>query len=244
MGSKLLSPILWGTLLTGCVTFTVHWPEKELEEAADEIVEEVHPEIDSPTRDFPADRPDDNLLDGIDSATGATPGANVDVANASVVPVNFVWVRAAYADDQAQAKSGRSKLKTSSPKINRIKATIKARFAKLSRWYDRGALGEGFNGMLHVRTTTELSLKEKQQVRSIARAENHDRKRLYAEIAHENKLPSAQLSEIAVVFGRSWQKGCKTGWWIEPRKGKWEKKKPPQKGKTRPGIRSKPSNKA
>ena len=94
----------------------------------------------------------------------------------------------------------------SNPTIRALKEKMKARFQALKPYYQRGALKEGDNGYLSVEDTGGLNLKEKRDLNALVDAENSDRKTLYSEVAKALKIDSSQISRIAGIFAKEWQK--------------------------------------
>jgi uncharacterized protein YdbL (DUF1318 family) len=94
----------------------------------------------------------------------------------------------------------------SNPTIRALKEKMKARFQALKPYYQKGALKEGGNGYLSVAKTGGLNLKEKRDLNGLVDAENSDRKTLYSEVAKALKIDSGQISRIAGIFAKEWQK--------------------------------------
>jgi len=93
----------------------------------------------------------------------------------------------------------------SNPTIRALKQKMKARFQALKPYYSKGALKEGDNGYLSA-DTGGLNLKEKRDLSGLVDAENSDRKTLYAEVAKALKIDPSQISRIAGIFAKEWQK--------------------------------------
>jgi len=231
----------------GCVTIHIHFPTKELEKAAEEIVDEVRPDFDDaaelPVPDV--DTPDLDVAPSGESARAvprdrpwSRPASTWRTAFAT--PVAFAEPTAQdKAGDKADKKAGETgakkpppskvRLDMASPKIKKVKATLKKRFPKLLPHYQKLTVGEGIDGFLAVRETKGLDRKGLRNLKLVVAAENSDRKNLYAEIATRNKIDKKKLPAIGKLFAIEWQKKCKIGWWIQDAKGKWAKKKPPKK---------------
>ena len=88
---------------------------------------------------------------------------------------------------------------------------------------DKGNAGIGRDGLLAVRTTDGLNLKERSEVQQLVEAENRDRESLYAEIAKANNFPRERVGDIKAIFARSWIEQAKAGWWIQDAQGSWKK---------------------
>ena len=97
-------------------------------------------------------------------------------------------------------------LTVSNPTIRALKEKMKTRYAQMRSYYQNGVLKEGDNGFVSIGNMAGLGLKEKRDLRSLVSAENGDRERLYGEIAKALKIDSSQVSRIAEIFGKEWQK--------------------------------------
>ncbi len=97
-------------------------------------------------------------------------------------------------------------LAVSNPTIRALKQSMKARYARMRSYYDKGILKEKNNGYVAIGDTADLGLKEKRDLNSLVNAENADRKRLYQEIAKAMKIDPSQVSRIGEIFAKEWQK--------------------------------------
>ena len=215
LGSLGVATMIAGCI-TSCITVNVYFPVKELREAADQIVDEVRPDIAS--------------------------AEDSDAKSASLPPIAWTlltvsFVKSAWADEKSSTESSNAVINASSPKIKKIKASLKARYKKLLPLYTAGRIGEGQDGNLVVREVKDLNLKERRMVNTLVKAENADRKSLYTTIARESKIADAKIKDIGRLFSRSWQKKSKTGWWIEVKKGKWVKKPKEVKKSKKPSAK-------
>lgn len=213
--------------IAGCITVHVYFPVKQLRQAADEIVGEVRPDIagvetpppenETPERpDEPANDPGDHVDPGADESA-----AHVRARSAwpALLYVSLMSTAGAAEENPGSRKDGSDEsddvITTSSPKIEKIKASLKARYGKLLPLYTAGRIGEDLEGFLALRDVKDLDLKERRDVNTLVKAENADRQNLYATIARENEIPDAKIRDIGRLFSRSWQKQSKPGWWIE-----------------------------
>jgi uncharacterized protein len=89
---------------------------------------------------------------------------------------------------------------------------------------DRGNIGIGPDGLLAIRSTDGLSLKERAEAQQLVEAENRDRESLYAEIAKANGIPKENVPRIKNIFAKSWIEQAQSGWWIQDSQGNWKKK--------------------
>ncbi len=111
----------------------------------------------------------------------------------------------------------------STPEIRAIKDAIKQRSTELFGFLDSGQVGIGVNGLLKIRDTGGLNLKERGQVNKLVSAENKDRGRLYQEIAVANGFPD-KVDEVQNIFADSWRDQAKAGWYLEQPGGSWKPK--------------------
>ena len=122
----------------------------------------------------------------------------------------------------ASAHAGQD-IEVSTPAIRALKDALKKRAAELIGFLDAGHVGLAHDGLLKVRSTDGLSLKQKGQVNRLVNAENQDRQRLYREIAVANDFPD-KVDEVQEIFADSWRKQAKKGWYLEKSNGRWERK--------------------
>jgi len=97
-------------------------------------------------------------------------------------------------------------LTVSNSGIRMLKQQMKARYAQMKPYYQKGILKEDNNGYVSLAQTSGLSLKEKRDLTSLVAAENNDRRKLYAEIAKAMKIDPGQVNRIAEIFAKEWQK--------------------------------------
>ena len=94
----------------------------------------------------------------------------------------------------------------SNPTIRALKEQMKVRYAEMKPYYDKGMLKEGDDGYVFLVNTNGLNLKEKRDLTNLVNAENKDRKSLYAEVAKALKIDDSQISKVAEIFAKEWQK--------------------------------------
>jgi uncharacterized protein YdbL (DUF1318 family) len=110
------------------------------------------------------------------------------------------------------------------PAIRALKDSIKNRSGSIKPFMDRGNVGLTRDGLLTVRTTDGLNLKERAEVQQLVDAENRDRESLYLEIAKANNFPKESVPKIKSIFAKSWAEQAQSGWWIQDAQGNWQKK--------------------
>lgn len=179
-----------------CVTINIYFPAEQVRGAADRIVDEVWGEraADSePAQPAPAP---------------AKPPAQ---------PGSFLRILAPSTAYAAQD------IDVSTPEIRAIRETMKGRSGQLFPYLDSGHVGIGLDGLIKVRTTEGLGLKQRADVQRLVEAENQDRRRLYLEIARANGFPD-KVDEVQVIFADSWRDKAAKGWYLEQGGGGWQQK--------------------
>jgi uncharacterized protein YdbL (DUF1318 family) len=130
--------------------------------------------------------------------------------------VSAGWVSAAFAQE--------ADINISNPAIRALKDSIKNRSGAIKPFMDRGNVGLTRDGLLTVRTTDGLSLKERAEVQQLVEAENRDRESLYLEIAKANNFPKESVPKIKSIFAKSWAEQAQSGWWIQDAQGNWRRR--------------------
>jgi len=184
-------------VITSCVTINIYFPASAVEKAADRIVEEVWGDQQK-ERQKEDKEPQSLLMDGV------------------------TLILSALGPDEAYAQEPPD-INISTPAIRAIKESIKNRAGKIKPYLDKGNVGIAKDGMLVLRSTEGLSLKEKARLRRLIKAENNDREALYKEIARANNFPPERVEDIKRIFAKSWREKANKGWWIESKDG-WHRK--------------------
>lgn len=187
--------LLFVFALTACVTVNIYFPEAAVQHAADEIVEETWGEPGT-------------------GGTKKTPQSGAFLGGKRYAFAGFT--RAAFAQE--------ADINISNPAIRGLKESIKKRSESIKPFMDKGNVGIRSDGLLVVRTTEGLSLKERAEVQQLMEAENRDREALYAEIAKANNFPQGRVADIKRIFAKSWIDQARSGWWIQDQQGNWRKK--------------------
>jgi len=124
--------------------------------------------------------------------------------------------------DEAYAQE--ADINVSNPAIRALKDAIKKRSGFIKPYMDRGNVGINQDGLLAVRTTEGMNLKERAEVQQLVDAENRDREALYLEIAKANNIAKESVPRIKRIFAQSWTEQAQAGWWIQDAQGAWKKK--------------------
>ena len=183
-------------IVSACVTVNIYFPAAAVERAADQIVKE-------------------------------TWGAPGEPAKPAPKPQSYNWVspvRMAALNFVSEAHAQEADINVSNPAIRAIKDSIKARSDAIKPFMDRGSIGIAQDGLLSIRTTDGLNLKERAETKQLVDAENRDRENLYAEIAKANNIPKENIPKIKSIFAKSWLDQARPGWWIQDTQGNWKKK--------------------
>lgn len=115
-------------------------------------------------------------------------------------------------------------INVSNPAIRALKDSIRDRSGAIKPFMDRGNIGIGQDGMLAIRSTDGLNLKERAETKQLVDAENRDRENLYAEIAKANNISRDSIPRIKAIFAKSWLDQAQSGWWIQDAQGNWRRK--------------------
>jgi uncharacterized protein YdbL (DUF1318 family) len=182
-------------LASACVTVNIYFPAAAVERAADQIVKETWGAPEEPAK---KEEP--------------RSGINAPEPSAGM----FDLVGAAYAQE--------ADINVSNPAIRALKDSIKNRSNSIKPFMDRGNVGIRRDGLLAVRATEGLNLKERAEVQQLVDAENRDREALYVEIAKANNIAGESVPRIKTIFAKSWIEQAQPGWWIQDEQGNWKKK--------------------
>jgi uncharacterized protein len=182
-------------LFSGCVTVNIYFPAAAVQRAADEIVKETWG---GPSSTLERVQPQ--------SLRRFAPDWSL----------SFSLPAAAFAQE--------ADINVSNPAIRGLKESIKRRSAAIKPYMDKGNAGITQDGLLTVRNTDGLNLKERAEVQQLIEAENRDREALYVEIAKANNIPAEAIPKIKGIFARSWTDQAQPGWWIQDAQGTWKKK--------------------
>lgn len=182
-------------LVSACVTVNIYFPAAAVERAADRIVKETWGGPGEPAQ---KGRPQSRLPATADSK------------------ISLGFISQAFAQD--------ADINVSNPAIRALKDSIRNRSDSVKPFMDRGNVGINQDGLLTVRATNGLSLKERAEIQQLVEAENRDREALYLEIAKANNFPKESVPKIKRIFAKSWAEQAKAGWWIQDAQGNWRKK--------------------
>jgi uncharacterized protein len=187
---------LLALVISACVTVNIYFPAAAVERAAEQIVKETWGGPGEPVKAPPK------------------PQSYNRLAPMRAVSVKFV----------SEAHAQEADINVSNPAIRALKDAIKQRSGAIKPFMDRGNIGIGQDGLLTIRTTDGLNLKERADAQQLVEAENRDREALYVEIAKANGIPKENVPRIKNIFAKSWIEQAQPGWWIQDSQGNWKKK--------------------
>jgi len=188
-------------MFTACVTINIYFPAAAAEKAADRIIQDVW------------------------SATGQLPTSQLPAGSAEPEPeepqkqsaLGFLFdflVTPAYAQ---------ADLNVSTPAIQRIQGSLKARHPQLAAYYASGAIGLTNQALITQRDAASIPLKDRNTVKQLVSAENNDRNALYREIAKANGHPEWEAN-IRDTFARRWVANAGAKWWYQDANGAWKQR--------------------
>lgn len=192
-------------LATACVTINVYFPAAAAEKAADRIIEDVWQQAPAQPR-TPAPTPT------------PTPAPRSALPARIAVAVLDLIVAPA----QAQAEARQPDIDISSPDVQRLKASLQARFASLKPLLDSGAVGLSGDGLVTMHDANAVPLAQRNAATALVAGENEDRAALYRAIAVANGQPQWE-GQIRAVFAQRWVAKASAGWWYEDAGG-WKQK--------------------
>ena len=188
--------LITSLLVSACVTVNIYFPAAAVERAADQIVKETWGGPSDPAKDAPK------------------PQSHNRYAPMRLAALSFV----------SEAQAQEADINVSNPAIRALKDSIRDRSGAIKPFMDRGNIGIGQDGMLAIRSTDGLNLKERAETKQLVDAENRDRENLYAEIAKANNIARDSIPRIKTIFAKSWLDQAQSGWWIQDAQGNWRGK--------------------
>ena len=202
--------------LVSCVTVNIYFPAEEVQSAADKIVGEVWSDAEGTEGSAAEAKPKKQ------SAVTYDTGSKVSRSSfAGEVLSGGKSLAGIFAPQPAYAQP---RIDVSSPEIRAIKDSLKRRAGQLTQYLDSGKVGITNDGMLVVRSTDGLNLKQKAEVNRLVQADNDDRRRLYKAVAAASGFPD-KVSEVQTIFAKSWKDQAAAGWQYESGSGNWVTKR-------------------
>lgn len=197
--SSLTLLTLLATILVGCVTINVYFPEAAAQKAADQFIGTVLDGTPPKAPEKPADKP-------------VPPPASQPSAS-----LLDLLIPAAYAADVPN-------LRVQTPQVQAIHARMRTRFQDtLQGLLDSGAVGFTRDGMVAMRDAAAVPLSERAQANAAVADENRDRAALYREIANANNHPEWE-AQVRAIFAKTWVERAHAGWYYQDASGAWQRK--------------------
>jgi len=142
---------------------------------------------------------------------------NPDNAPTSSLDCFIAWLlpKAAFAQDATTI---------SNASIRALKGQLKAQHNMLAPFFTKGNVGIDKNGMLTLKDTKGMNMKNLAKLRRTVKADNNIRNKLYAEVAKAMNIPSGQVNQVKDIYADLWRQKAGAGWWIQDDKGAWKKK--------------------
>lgn len=191
-------PLLFIFFLTACVTINIYFPAAAADKAADKIIKDIQ-------KITPIETP--------------KPEARLPNWQLAV----YQWVDGALNVIITPAHAEEADLSIDSTAIRRLQASMKARFNTLEGFYNKGFVGITKEGLVAVKETAAVPLRERNKVNKLVEAENKDRDALYHTIADANGHPD-WYQQIKSTFAIRWVTNAQTGWWYQSTNQSWKKK--------------------
>jgi hypothetical protein len=119
------------------------------------------------------------------------------------------FLRSAFASLRVSPAWAEEATTVSNPTIRALKESMRNRYASLKPYYQKGFLTEGDNGLVSIKRTEGLGLKEQRDLNNLVSAENKDRQALYREVAKALKIDPSQVNRVAEIFAKEWQKSVR-----------------------------------
>lgn len=203
-------PLLALTLIVaGCVTINLYFPEKEVEDLAQKIEDQVREKAQAEDAGSTGEAP----------AEGTAEPAKKDSSGGSVSLLDLLLgVTPAYAQQVPEPE-------VSNPAIRKIIDSRASRLGEINQYKARGVIGENNRGLLDVRDLDAVSdLRARAEVQKLVRAENSDREQLYKEIAAAKNIDMSQLDKIRETYAETLRNNARPGEWIQLPGGSWKQK--------------------
>ncbi|MEQ8234613.1 MAG: YdbL family protein [Gammaproteobacteria bacterium] len=193
------------SVLVGCVTINIYFPEAAAQQAADRIIDEVRG------------------LNGDAAPAPTTPNGEPTSGRDSALTRSLVAVGTRVLDWLVPAAAAAPNFDASSPASRALEQSLKARFPRIKPYLDSGAVGLTNAGLLEIRDRNAIPLAERNAVRQLVTEQNTDWEALYKEIARINGHPE-WVDQIRKVFAERWVAKASRGWFYRAPGGGWQQK--------------------
>lgn len=200
-GSRLRKLALFGlvTIVAGCITVNVNFPESAVQRAADDFVRDLYKgtvaENTTPTADHDAAAVKQ-------SVKKTTKKKSEKAAPTKDEPTTWqleFGVRSAFAQE----------INTSTPKAQTIKDRMKSRVGAIAKYKQMGAICETSDAMLVLKANKAGA--EAGNAAKLVKDENADRDELYVEIQESNKITDRRQTKIRKFFSAAFKENSPAG---------------------------------
>jgi len=191
-------PLISAVFLTACVTINIYFPAAAAEQIADEIIQDI--------QTTEPEQPQSQIV----------PQSHLSGWQISFYKLMDQAISIVISPAHAEAN-----LSVDSADIRRIQASMHNRFPDLKSFYNKGVIGIKSDGLLT--SKGNISLKDRNKVNKLIKAENKDRNNLYQAIAKANNHPE-WAGQINSTFAKRWISNAQSGWWYQTSKGSWKQK--------------------
>lgn len=174
-----MSGSIFALSLFACVTINIYFPAEKVESVAGEIVNDIR---------------------------GPKPGEKKEPQSKNLKNSLFNAMRKSFSPSISWAEDATT---VSNPTIRALNDAMKARFAQMKPYFQKGIIKEGNDGFVAFGDTGGMELKEKRDLNNLVTAENNDRKTLYSEVAKALKIDPGQTGKVAEIFAKEWQKSIR-----------------------------------
>lgn len=108
--------------------------------------------------------------------------------------------------------------------IRGLKNQLRSSHQALAQFYTKGNVGVANNGLVAIRGTQGLNMKQISVMRKNVDIQNSTRKSLYQEVAKALNQPSSQVPKIQKIFADQWRQDARQGWFVQDDSGQWRRK--------------------
>ena len=199
--------------IASCVTINVYFPAAAAQEAAQEIVNEVLKQ-ESNNKQPAAKQPE--LKQQPDSDKKIQPDTSW---NQTHYQQN---IAAYFIDLMISSAHAGANMSINTPKIRSIRNQLKQQHGHLITFFNKGNIGYNEQGLIKIRNTTGLNIKQKSTLKKLLNTNNGILSSLYSEIAKANGHPEWK-ADIQKTFAKTWISQMQGGWMYYSG-GQWKKK--------------------
>lgn len=153
------------------------------------------------------------------SVASCIPFASIDVHISWANAILLAQFEASEREVRGGVRAGTEGIQPMTADIESLLEARKDRFEGLKGWFERGAIGEGNDALVHVLQGTGAdSAKEWEEVRALAEEENRDREALIRAVAG---VKSEVISKIRDALALAIERRVEAGWMIQEPDGRW-----------------------